>query len=381
MKKWQKGIKDTKENKSRAKRIQEENEMKGIKKEEIKEIEREKELKKNIFQKQLEKIKKDLIEENKIMSMSRKEYFFYSHKIKNDINNTKKLLEEFNENKNNSYFIQNILTINNFQDNKSSKTYKILHPTKQKNYKEKIVYSSFDMSNTNKRKKESNEIKDKKKKIVKNYLAPKYQIRKNLKDKPPVSVTENNIFISLDKKKGDSYQKLPSILNAEQPYNETSKARKNNIHINEKDEVKSEMMILKLNQENELDNLYNLVYSNKNNILEGYPSKSVEAYFRKYTNKRIPTINYKRGSNIHGLLDDLQQIVKKNDFYKIAESSNDVKKEYINKRGLSYTKLTDDKNFDVDKIQELDYKIPELHYIFAENLLVNKAKKSIKKSN
>ena len=141
------------------------------------------------------------------------------------------------------------------------------------------------------------------------------------------------------------------------------------------------MMTLKLNQENELDNLYNLVYSNKNNILEGYPSKSVEAYFRKYTNKRIPTINYKRGSNIHGLLDDLQQIVKKNDFYKIAESSNDVKKEYINKRGLSYTKLTEDKNFDVDKIQELDYKIPELHYIFAENLLVNKAKKSIKKSN
>ena len=381
MRKWQKGIKDTKENKSRAKRMQEENEMRGIKNEEIKEIEREKEMKKDIFQKQLEKIKKDLIEENKIMSMSREEYFFYSHKIKNDINNTKKLLEEFNENKNNSFLIQNILTINSFQDNKSSKTYKILHPTKQKNYKEKIVYSSFDMSNTNTRKKENKEIKDKKKKVVKNYLLPKYQIRNNLKDKPPVSVTENNIFISLNKKKGNSFQKLPSILNAEQPYNETSKARKNNIYINKKDEVKSEMMTLKLNQENELDNLYNLVYSNKNNILEGYPSKSVEAYFRKYTNKRIPTINYKRGSNIHGLLDDLQQIVKKNDFYKIAESSNDVKKEYINKRGLSYTKLTDDKNFDVDKIQELDYKIPELHYIFAENLLVNKAKKSIKKSN
>ena len=381
MRKWQKGIKDTKENKSRAKRMQEENEMRGIKNEEIKEIEREKEMKKDIFQKQLEKIKKDLIEENKIMSMSREEYFFYSHKIKNDINNTKKLLEEFNENKNNSFLIQNILTINSFQDNKSSKTYKILHPTKQKNYKEKIVYSSFDMSNTNTRKKENKEIKDKKKKVVKNYLLPKYQIRNNLKDKPPVSVTENNIFISLNKKKGNSFQKLPSILNAEQPYNETSKARKNNIYINKKDEVKSEMMTLKLNQENELDNLYNLVYSNKNNILEGYPSKSVEAYFRKYTNKRIPTINYKRGSNIHGLLDDLQQNVKKKDFYKIAESSNDVKKEYINKRGLSYTKLTDDKNFDVDKIQELDYKIPELHYIFAENLLVNKAKKSIKKSN
>ena len=379
MKKWQKGIKDTKENKSRAKRIQEENEIRGIKNEEIKEMEREKEMKKDSFQKQLEKIKKDLIEENKIKSMSREEYFFYSHKIKNDIQNTKKLLEEFNENKNNSYFNPNILAINSSEDNQKVKTYKILHPTYQKNYKEKIVFSSLDISNSSIIKKEENEIKKKNKKIIKNYLAPKYQIRNKLKDKSNVSITENNIFISSDKKKGDYLQKLPSILNTEPDYSKRSKKIGNNLNINKKDEIKSEIMIRKLNQENELDNLYNLVYSNKNNILEGYPSKSVETYFRKYTNKRIPTLNYKRGSNIHGLLDDLQQIVKKNDFYKIAESSNDVKKEYINKRGLSYTKLIYDKNFEVDKIQELDNKIPDLHYIFAENLLMNKAKKNNKK--
>ena len=373
LKKYQKGIKETKENKSRIKRIQEENEMRGIENEEVKELDREKEMKKVIFQKQLEKLKHKLMEENRISNMNKEEYFYYSRRIKNDIQNTKKLLEEFNETKNNSYFNQNKLSINNLRENRITKTYKILHPKQQKNYKEKIVYSSLDLSD-----KKNSSKKEKKKKVIKNYLTPKYQIRKNLNEKPTVSITENNIFMSSDIKKRDTLPKLPTILNIEQDYNETyKKSKKNSLYKN--DVIKSEMMIRKLKQEDELDNLYNLVYSNKNNILEGYPSKSVETYFRKYTNKRIPTVNYKKGSNIHGLLEDLQQIIKKKDFYKIAESSNDVKKEYINKRGLTYDKLINNKNFDVDKIQELDNKIPELHYIFAENLLTNKAKNYTKK--
>ena len=373
LKKYQKGIKETKENKSRIKRIQEENEMRGIENEEVKELDREKEMKKVIFQKQLEELKQKLMEESRISNMNKEEYFYYSRRIKNDIQNTKKLLEEFNETKNNSYFNQNKLSINNLRENRITKTYKILHPKQQKNYKEKIVYSSLDLSD-----KKNSSKKEKKKKVIKNYLTPKYQIRKNLNEKPTVSITENNIFMSSDIKKRDTLPKLPTILNIEQDYNETyKKSKKNSLYKN--DVIKSEMMIRKLKQEDELDNLYNLVYSNKNNILEGYPSKSVETYFRKYTNKRIPTVNYKKGSNIHGLLEDLQQIIKKKDFYKIAESSNDVKKEYINKRGLTYDKLINNKNFDVDKIQELDNKIPELHYIFAENLLTNKAKNYTKK--
>ena len=373
LKKYQKGIKETKENKSRIKRIQEENEMRGIENEEVKELDREKEMKKVIFQKQLEELKHKLMEENRISNMNKEEYFYYSRRIKNDIQNTKKLLEEFNETKNNSYFNQNKLAINNLRENRITKTYKILHPKQQKNYKEKIVYSSLDLSD-----KKNSSKKEKNKKVIKNYLTPKYQIRKNLNEKPTVSITENNIFMSSDIKKRDTLPKLPTILNIEQDYNETyKKSKKNSLYKN--DVIKSEMMIRKLKQEDELDNLYNLVYSNKNNILEGYPSRSVETYFRKYTNKRIPTVNYKKGSNIHGLLEDLQQIIKKKDFYKIAESSNDVKKEYINKRGLTYDKLINNKNFDVDKIQELDNKIPELHYIFAENLLTNKAKNYTKK--
>ena len=226
LKKYQKGIKETKENKSRIKRIQEENEMRGIENEEVKELDREKEMKKVIFQKQLEELKHKLMEENRISNMNKEEYFYYSRRIKNDIQNTKKLLEEFNETKNNSYFNQNKLAINNLRENRITKTYKILHPKQQKNYKEKIVYSSLDLSD-----KKNSSKKEKKKKVIKNYLTPKYQIRKNLNEKPTVSITENNIFMSSDIKKRDTLPKLPTILNIEQDYNETYKKSKKIVYI------------------------------------------------------------------------------------------------------------------------------------------------------
>ena len=132
----------------------------------------------------------------------------------------------------------------------------------------------------------------------------------------------------------------------------------------------------------ELDHLYNMVYNNKTNFFEKYPYKSVLGYFKKYTNKRIPAVNFKKGSNIHGLFEDLQQAVSKNNFYKIAESSNNIKRELIddnNNRITSYKNKYLNKRFDVDKIQEMDNKIPDLHYFLAENLLVNRTKKSYRR--
>ena len=82
-------------------------------------------------------------------------------------------------------------------------------------------------------------------------------------------------------------------------------------------------------------------------------------------------MNTKKGSNVHGILDDLQHIVQKNDFFKIVESNSDVKKEINHKNEFSNRKLLDDKKFDVEKIQELDVKIPDMHYQFAEELLSN----------
>jgi len=84
----------------------------------------------------------------------------------------------------------------NLDNNKVAKTYKILHPTQNKNYKEKIVFASLDLP----RRRGEKKIKIQKvKKPVKNYLSPKFQIRKNLNEKPGVCLTENSIFISRDK--------------------------------------------------------------------------------------------------------------------------------------------------------------------------------------
>ena len=38
-------------------------------------------------------------------------------------------------------------------------------------------------------------------------------------------------------------------------------------------------------------------------------------------------------------------------------------------------------SLDVEKLEELENKIPELHYIFAENLLTNKEKKEVRRNN
>ena len=381
LKRWQKGIEETKENKSRAKRFEEENELKRNLDEfdELKQKEKEKEMKNFKFQKELDIIKNNLMEENRIRKMSKKEYFIYNRQLKKDIQNTKNLLEQLDESKSNSHFNLNKLRLN-LEHNKIAKTYKILHPTQNKNYKEKIVFASLDLPRRTGEKK----IKIQKiKKPVKNYLSPKLQIRKNLNEKPGIFLTENNIFISGDKHtinidQNDSLPKIPSILELEKDNNKTYDVE--NYNNFDKSEIISEKQIKKNLQIKELDNLYNIIYNNKNNFFEKYPHKSIEKYFKKYTKKKLPIINYKKGSNIHGLLDELQEIVKKNEFYKIAESSNDVKSDLINKRRLSYSKLLNSQTLDVDKIQELDEKIPQLHYLFAENLLTIKTKQNNKKS-
>ena len=365
LKKWMKSIEETKENRNRSRKV-EDGEMsfrKGSENEEIKEKEKEKEIKSIEHHKEIEKIKNDLVEENRIRNMTRKEYFQFNRKIKKEIQITKRLLEDFNKNKNNninnktSYFSPNKInlkmTFNMDKNNITGKSYKIVHPSRNKNYKEKIVFP-----------------------IYKN----KETIKKSETKESPVSITENNIFLSSDKNspknnKKDPLPKISIILDDEKEH------KNNTLNEVDKNQIKSETLSIKKQRIKDLDHLYNLVYNNKLNFFERYPSKSVEAYFKKYTNKRIPVVNFKKGSNIHGLLEDIQQIVRKKDFYKIAESSNDVKRELRNKQGLSsYSKnMTGYKKFDVDKIQEMDNKIPELHYYLAENLLINKTKKNKRK--
>ena len=143
LRKIKKGIKDTKVHKNMKKTLKEENEMKGGEIDEIKEKEKEKELKYITFQKEIEKVKNTLEEENYIKNMTKQEYFNYNRKIKNDIQTTKRLLKEFFENKNsNSYYYPKKITLKNLEDNNIQKTINIIYPSKFKNYQEKIVFSS-----------------------------------------------------------------------------------------------------------------------------------------------------------------------------------------------------------------------------------------------
>ena len=379
IKKWKKGIKDTKDNKNRAKKrdVKEEdsnykydyeNSVENIEEHLLEiELEKEKEKQREEMQKELEEIKKNLMEESRIKNMTRKEYYMYSLDLKNDIKKAKESLEEF-DNNNTEYLnldnklkisnLKNIFTPNLYRVSKASTSKKnsILDDIRAKTDKKRISIHDYIFGNDNKTRNSDN-------------------LGKNLysKKQAPLTMTENI-------KKYDKYKMY--ILNQKKepfPKINSTKSINNEINIFELDDdlkekigkIKNEKLIKKMIQFNALDHLYKSVYINKKYFFERYPSKSVETYFQTYTNRRIPILNIKKGSNVHGLLDDLQHIVKKNDFYKIVESNSDVKKEINHKNEFSNRKLLDDKKFNVEKIQEMDVKIPDLHYQYAEELLSN----------
>jgi len=376
LKKWRKTVKETKDNKNRARNRdleEEEKEELNIKEDLLKieaetRIEREKERKREEMQKELEQIKQNLIEEERIRNMSREEYFNYNLELKNDIKKTKESLEEFNNNNTENNRSNRRSSITNLKNSFSPHSNRI-DSNKRKNFilsEKKInrkrnsvynnIYSSININNFQARNKNN---------LGKILL---------LNNQSPASLTENNIR-SLDKlttcvvtKEKDFLPKINTI-----NFNkETVAFDPNDDYMTKLGKIKNQKLINKMIQSNELDNLYKSVYNNKKYFFERYPTKNVETYFKKFTNKRIPILNFKKGSNIHGLLDDLQHIVKKSDFSKIVESNSSVKREINHKNEYSPKKLLDEKKFDVDKIQEMDVKIPDLHYKFAEDLLTDK---------
>lgn len=375
LRKWTKSVKDTKDNKNRAKNRdleEEEKEELNIREDILKLeaenlIEREKEKKREEMQKELEQIKKNLMEEDRIRNMNREEYFNYNLELKNDIKKTKESLEEFNNKEgifsNKRSSITNLKTsfspISNRLSIDSNKRNKFVLSEKKINKKRNSVYIYNNINFNNRQTRNMDNL-------------GKFLF---LNRQSPVSLTENNIR-GMDKMKTCIVKKeqnfLPRIINTININKEIEVLDVNDDYKNRLGKIQNQKLKNKMIQFNELDNLYKSVYNNKKYFFERYPSKNVEAYFKKYTNKRIPALSFKKGSNIHGLLDDLQHIVKKSDFSKIVEYNSDVKREMNHKNEYSPKKLLDDKKFDVEKIQEMDVKIPDLHYQFAEDLLTDK---------
>jgi hypothetical protein len=341
MNKWNMGISQTKETRNKLNKENEEKDLNAIfEKNNVnsqKNIEREN----NDYNAKLESIKQRILEESRIKSMNRKEYLKYSNELKEEINKTKKTIEDLSST--NESLKSNRVTLKNLPKNVINKTYKIIHPSRDKNYKQKVVFTT--VNNTRKSKEEN--IKSPKKKSIS---------KKN----------SNDFFISIDSDKEKKKNKiiLPKIQIVSDEENEKSK---------EKGKEKKVIINKSKKQLKELNDLYNLVSNNKENFFEKYPNKSVEKYFKKYTKKKIPILNVHRGSNVRGIFDDFQQIVNKQNFHKIAKSSNDIKKEFEGYK-INSVNLPENNNsyFDVSKIQEIDEKIPVMHYMFAEELMIKK---------
>lgn len=120
----------------------------------------------------------------------------------------------------------------------------------------------------------------------------------------------------------------------------------------------------------EVNNLYSTI-NFKPNLFENFPFDRVENYFLKYKNLKISKLNPNKGSNIHPLLEGLENIVKEKELYKLAKSLNETKKDiYLRSTGTldNFEKI---ETLDFEKIKDSDNKIPLLKYDFAENILCN----------
>ena len=351
MKKWNNGITETKDNRSKQDKGNENKDINAIFERDAdmnkKKLELEEERANMEFQQKIESIKKKLLEEDKIKNMTKKEYNKYSSNLKKEINKTKKTIEDLSStnasidksNKSNNTNLKSI------PKNKIHKTYKIIHPSHNKNYKQKIVFTSITRTRKNTEDNFMNKMKAKSKKS-----SPK---------------KSEDFFISLDKEKEKNKRKLPKIKIASA--NESNNATKENL------KEKKEKINKSKEQIKELNDLYNLVSNNKEDFFTKYPNNNVEKYFKKYTKKVLPVLNIKKGSNVHGIFDDFQQISNKNNLDKITKSSNELKKRFRNNANTSLNEYKNNNYTSFDKLKEMDEKIPIMHYIFAEELMIKKS--------
>ena len=139
--------------------------------------------------------------------MTRKEYIKYSSDLKEEINKTKKTIEDLSST-DTTFTKSNRIILKNLPKNVIHKTYKIIHPTHNKNYKQKIVFSSI------------NKIS----KTTEENSASKLNI-KSLKSSPKKS---SDFFISLDqdKEKNNIKRLLPKIeITTSEEKNQNSKEK------------------------------------------------------------------------------------------------------------------------------------------------------------
>ena len=134
----------------------------------------------------------------------------------------------------------------------------------------------------------------------------------------------------------------------------------------------------KKNKEKEINSLYSTINLNSK-FFEEYPFDRVERYLRKYKKMKLSNLKGSKVSNVHPLLENLENMVKEKELYKLAKSLNETKKDmYIRSFG-TLDNFEKTEMIDFEKIKEYDDQIPLLKYDYAENILCNNEKWNDKK--
>jgi hypothetical protein len=186
------------------------------------------------------------------------------------------------------------------------------------------------------------------------------EIHKKEASKRKISFNDNT-----EEKVKNEYKKI--ILNRTIKDNKIGKDKNKIKKLKEKNESLIEKM-----KKQEINDLYSSVKLNQK-FFSDYPLDKIKNYFSNYTKLKIPKISINNGSNLHSLIDGLENIVKKRDHYSLVKSVNETKREIHLKTSGTFESFRRMEKHDLDKIKENDDKIPSLKYNYAETILcVNK---------
>ena len=179
-----------------------------------------------------------------------------------------------------------------------------------------------------------------------------------------------NDYIKKNNKNRGSY--LINLKNSNLQYNSENEfiKHKNTENFNQK--KKNQTMTerekfeeLKKKKEKRLQKVYNNII--KNNFKS--ESREIMNYISKYTDKEIPKVNYKIGSNLHGFMGDFKKKVNSTNIADIAKKVNDEKRNIYNKKS---NLKNEDYNtiqsmmLNVDNLKDTDENINKLEYDYAE---------------
>ena len=309
-------------------------------------------------QKYLAQIKKELEEQIKIQNMTQEEYSLHSNKIKKEIQSIKDTINNFKDL--NDYFItkkqsrkyktnksNESIQNNNSKDNIQDKENK-----NEKNGTKKVVNFNSDIFLSSKGMKDYSKGKNENLPEIQN--TSKYR-RLNKSEE----ITKSKI--GLKKHKIETKKKeIPKLL---------LKGIDNNNN-NMEPIYLSERKLKEIQKEKNLALLYDKLNNRTSNSL--FPYKQVNQYFTKYTPRRIPVANHDKGSNIHGLVEEVQNIINENNFAGFARLNNNEKRDIRIKYKTKEDENLNKKNVDDDYIINLDNKILGMHYDVTDKLLSNK---------